>query len=334
MHMADALISPVVGGLTFATGLGLINHAAKQLDQETIEEKLPQMAIAGAFVFSVQMLNFAIPGTGSSGHLVGALLLAILLGKEAAFLTMSCILLIQALFFADGGFLAYGCNIINMGFFTCYIAYPYIYKKIVANNKSTTREFFAIIVTALIGMEIGALGVAVETVLSGKTELPFTQFLVFMLGIHLAIALVEGLITFTVVAFLRKYSNVFDNAPVEASAGFKSGKKAFLIVSAVVIVLIAGVLSNFASSSPDGLEWSIEKVVQGELLPSNSAQTITEVQEKIAPLPDYSLNMATVSEAVSTGTAGILGALITVVMILAIGFTIKKIRFDNKASKC
>ena len=92
------------------------------------------MGVAGAFVFAAQMLNFAIPGTGSSGHLGGALLLAILLGPEAAFLVMASILAVQALFFADGGLLALGCNIFNLGFFPAFVAYPLVYRRIVGDG--------------------------------------------------------------------------------------------------------------------------------------------------------------------------------------------------------
>ncbi len=334
MHMADALISPVVGGATLLAGFGVISHSSKQIEVESVEERLPQMAIAGAFVFAVQMLNFSIPGTGSSGHLVGALLLAIILGKDAAFLTMSAILLIQALFFADGGLLAYGCNIINMGFFACYIAYPYIYTPLAKKFKSTLGSLFAIMITAIISMQIGAFAVVIETILSGKTELPFLKFLLFMQSIHLAIAVVEAFITFAVVEFLHKYTKVLDEGVLIKNEKALPKKRGLLVAAALVIALIAGVFSNFASSSPDGLEWSIEKVLTGELLSSNIGAAITSFQESIAPFPDYSLANSSVSEAVSTGTAGILGAFITVVLILLIGLSIKKIRFSNKASKC
>src|SRR5208337_4574407 len=131
MHMADALISPAVGGVMLAATAGLTVYSARNLKEEIDDRKIPLMGVLGALVFAAQMINFTIPGTGSSGHLGGAMLLAILLGPYAAFLTMASILTIQALFFADGGLLALGCNIVNMGGFACFIAYPLIYKNIV-----------------------------------------------------------------------------------------------------------------------------------------------------------------------------------------------------------
>ena len=126
MHMADALISPAGGGAMWAAGGAVVVYSARKVRSELDESKIPLMGVAGAFVFAAQMLNFAIPGTGSSGHLGGALLLAILLGPEAAFLVMASILAVQALFFADGGLLALGCNMINMGFFSAFVADPLV----------------------------------------------------------------------------------------------------------------------------------------------------------------------------------------------------------------
>jgi len=117
MHMADALISPAVGGTVWAATAGLTVYSARKLKQEMDDRKLPLMGVLGAFVFAAQMINFTIPATGSSGHLGGGMILAILLGPYAAFLTMASVLTVQALFFADGGLLALGCNIFNLGFF-------------------------------------------------------------------------------------------------------------------------------------------------------------------------------------------------------------------------
>jgi len=124
MHMADALISPAVGGVMLVATAGLTVYSARKLKEEIDDRKIPLMGVLGALVFAAQMINFTIPGTGSSGHLGGAMLLAVLLGPYAAFLTMASILTIQALFFADGGLLALGCNIFNMGFFPCFVAFP------------------------------------------------------------------------------------------------------------------------------------------------------------------------------------------------------------------
>ena len=114
----------------------MVAYSARKVREELDESKIPLMGVAGAFVFAAQMLNFTIPGTGSSGHLGGALILAILLGPEAAFLVMASVLTVQALFFADGGLLALGCNIFNLGFFPAFVAYPLVYRRIVGDGPS------------------------------------------------------------------------------------------------------------------------------------------------------------------------------------------------------
>jgi cobalt/nickel transport system permease protein len=135
MHMADALLSPPVGGVMLAAGVAAIGVAVKKIGGNGLEEKkIPMMGVMGAFVFAGQMINFTIPGTGYSGHIGGGVLLAAILGPFPALITLASVLLIQCLFFADGGLLAYGCNVINMAVTSCLLAFPFIYKPIVAKS--------------------------------------------------------------------------------------------------------------------------------------------------------------------------------------------------------
>ena len=113
MHMADGFISPAAGCTMWAASAAMTMLCARKVRQEKEMRLVPLMGVLGAFIFACQMLNFTIPGTGSSGHLGGGLILAILLGPYAGFLVMAAILAVQALFFADGGLLALGCNIFN-----------------------------------------------------------------------------------------------------------------------------------------------------------------------------------------------------------------------------
>ena len=139
MHMADALLSPAVGGTMWGVAAGTIAYSSMKVKKELDDRKVPLMGVLGAFIFAAQMINFTIPATGSSGHLGGGLLLAILLGPYAAFLTIASVLVVQSLFFADGGILALGCNIFNLGFFPAFIAYPFIYRKIAGSQPGRTR---------------------------------------------------------------------------------------------------------------------------------------------------------------------------------------------------
>jgi cobalt/nickel transport system permease protein len=204
MHMADALISPAVGGTMWVASAGLIGYCSKKVKNDLDDARIPLMGVVGAFIFAAQMINFTIPGTGSSGHLGGGMILAILLGPYAGFLTMASVLAVQALFFADGGLMALGCNIFNLGFFPCFIAYPLIYKNIAGTTLSERRLFTAAIICAIVGVQLGAFSVVLQTLFSGVTELPFDTFVLLMQPIHLAIGIVEGLATSAVVLFVWK----------------------------------------------------------------------------------------------------------------------------------
>ncbi|MHB1421145.1 MAG: energy-coupling factor ABC transporter permease [Bacillota bacterium] len=342
MHMADALISPAVGGIMWAATTGVAAYSIKKIQNDLDEKKIPLMGVMAAFVFAAQMINFTIPGTGSSGHIGGGLLLAILLGPYAGFLAMAAILSIQALFFADGGLLALGSNIFNLGFFTCFIAYPLIYKPIMAKGYTPKRILGAGMLAAIIGLQLGAFGVVLETLLSGKTELPFGTFVALMQPIHLAIGVVEGLVVTAIVSFVwKERPEIIEKAPLGEAMGSISIKKVFTIL-ALAAALFAGVFSWFASANPDGLEWAMFKTAGIEELqaPDGIHQTLSEIQSKTALLPDYGFKVPeNESEqsaeggeaswpAVSGGNsvAGIIGGALTLAFAALIGFTVSLLK--------
>ncbi len=302
MHMADALVSPATGGVMTAVSAGILGYSLYRIRHETDSRTASLAGVLGAFVFAAQMINFAIPATGSSGHLGGALFLAALLKPFRAFTIMAAILLLQALLFADGGLLAYGCNVFNMAFFACFIAYPLIFKPITAKGITKKRLMTASILSALLSMELGAFAVVVETFCSGVTSLPFGVFAALMLPIHLAIGLVEGIASGLILAFLYQYRpELFaeNNESAEPKACFGLGLAA---------LITAGALSLTASELPDGLEWSILKTA-GE-----SFELPASIQAVFA---DYMI-------ADSTALAGITGVLITTVVIFALIKTVCK----------
>lgn len=295
MHMADDLVSPAVGGVMTVVSAGILGCSLYRIRREDDSETASLAGVLGAFVFAAQMINFTIPATGSSGHLGGALLLTVLLKPFRAFTVMAAILLLQALLFADGGLLAYGCNVFNMAFFACFIAYPLIFKPITAKGFNKKRLMTASILSALAGVELGASGVVAETFFSGVTQLPFGVFAALMLPIHLAIGLVEGVTTGLILAFLYQYRpELFkENKNAEPKACFGVGLAA---------LITGGALSLTASEQPDGLEWSILKTA-GE-----SFELPASLQAVFA---DYNI-------ADSTALAGIAGVVITATVIFAL----------------
>lgn len=341
MHMADALLSPAVGGTMTAITFGGIAYSIKKLHNELDDKKIPLMGVMGAFVFAAQMINFSIPGTGSSGHIGGGLLLAILLGPYAGFLTMASLILIQALFFADGGLLAFGANVFNLGFYTCFLAYPLIYKTIMKKGYSSKRIFISCIISSIVALQLGAFSVVLETFFSKITELDFYTFILLMQPIHFVIGIIEGIITGAAVVFVWKaHPELIENKNLNNVTNKFSMKKLIIIIT-VSFVVIGGIFSQFASSKPDGLEWSIVKVIKNAEIDtkSNFNKNLLKIQNKISFLPDYNFkNSEKVQEStkkdigtwlsVNSGTSisGIIGGFITLGFIIVIGLSITLIK--------
>lgn len=301
MHMADALVSPAVAGTAGAAAATLIAVAATKVKKIRRDDIVPLMGVMGAFVFAAQMINFTIPGTGSSGHVIGGVLLAAVLGPWAGFLTLCSVLIIQCLVFADGGLMALGCNIVNMAAASCLIGYPLVFRPLAGRRPGTARLIFASVAASVVALEAGALGVTLETEISGVTALPLSTFLAFMLPIHLAIGAVEGVATGAVLAFIARYRPETLYSPVPQPAKAEGGRRSRGVVWGFVAgaLLLGGGFTWLASAYPDGLEWSIEK-----------ASGLTELPSAVAPtavMPDYNSTFA-----------GIIGATIVMLMLWAV----------------
>ena len=324
MHMADALLSPAVAGAMYACSFAAAGYALQKVKKERDEKILPVMGVMGAFVFAAQMLNFTIPGTGSSGHLCGGLLLAAVVGPYAAFLTMIGVLLIQCLLFADGGLLALGANIWNMAFYGCFVGGGVIWALLMQSGVSRTKITLASVLGCVASLQLGAFSVSVETLLSGITELPFAAFLLLMQPIHLAIGAVEGAITAAVLLFLyAARPSLLWGVEQEDGAQSVSFKNVLAIMSVAAFVL-AGGISLLASELPDGLEWSLERMTGSTELESagTSAYAVSEaIQSVTALLPDY--NFAGSESAAGTSFAGIVGAVVVMLLVLAGGKLLK-----------
>lgn len=286
MHMTDALLSPTVGTAFCALSVGAVALTSAKIKRDDLQtENVPLMAVAGAFVFAAQMINFAIPLTGSSGHIAGGALLTSLIGGGPAFLTIAAVLIIQALMFADGGIIALGCNVFNIGVLPCLIICPIVYKLILNKNFSKARLLLSSIIASTISLAFGALFVTLQTSLSGVASLPFKEFAMLMVPIHVAIGILEGVITAAVLFFVYSMRPELLN---RTTTQRKPRQKRTVIISlAVIALLVASVLSPFASILPDGLEWSIEKLTGGgEIIPA-AIMGGTAIQESIAVMPGY-----------------------------------------------
>jgi cobalt/nickel transport system permease protein len=327
MHMANELLSvPVATGTCAMAGIGLsmVCHRVKRV---VTTEQLGLMGILGAFVFAAQMINLPLPGLpGTSGHLIGAVLLAVLLGPHAGALVISSIVMVQCLIFQDGGLLALGCNIINMALVPSYLGYA-LYRLLLNQSPKAWRFHAAVMTSALVTVLAGAVLVPVQTALSGVLTVPFRTFALTMLGVHLVIGLMEGMITVAVLKYLTQIKpDILSRTQTSSPAG---RSRRLVVTLAVGTLLLSAVISLFASDRPDGLEWSyaarpdqpdFESIIQAH----EQAGTVQALQARYTPLPDYAKRPASPGPALTedmaaasgwTSFAGVTGSLITMVVV-------------------
>ena len=337
MHMADALLSPATGGVMWLASGTAMALASRRLRERADDALVPLMGMLGAFVFAAQMINFSIPATGSSGHLGGGLLLAILLGRHAAFVVIASVLTVQALCFADGGLLALGANMFNLGVLPCFVAYPLVYRPLAGSAPSPRRSAIAAVVAALVGLQLGALGVVLQTVASGISSLPLPTFAALMLPIHAAIGVVEGLATAVLLVFLHRARPELLSA---AAGGEMPHRRPLLLKLAVAAVFTGLVLSWFASTQPDGLEWSLAHASASAARPAPQPgvhATLGALQQRVAVLPGYALPepaAATTHKVAAesapwpdvnggTSLSGLVGGLVTLALVGVIGLGLR-----------
>ncbi len=335
MHMADALLAPAVAATMYVASGVAAGVSVHQLKKDDEPQKLPTMAVTAALVFAGQMINYTIPGTGSSGHMCGGMMLSALLGPQAGFLSMIVILAIQCLFFADGGLMALGANIWNMAFYGCFVGYFLIWRPIMRSRwfgegkgAQRGRIIVASILGCVITLQLGAFSVVLETSLSGITELPFGAFCALMQPIHLAIGLVEGVITAAVLTFVFEARPELLRDVKAASGSGKRSLKTVIAILAILALLVGGGLSLLASGNPDGLEWALfgnaeagyaENMGLDEEdfgVSSNAADTAGSIQETTSFLPDYAFSGS--DSPAGTSVSGIVGSVMVGAVALLI----------------
>jgi len=328
MHMANELLSIPVAAGTLAIAAGSLSFICRKVRQVIAAEKLALMGILGAFVFAAQMVNFQLPAMpGTSGHMVGAVLLAIILGPNLAAIVISSVVIVQCLIFQDGGLLALGCNIINIGLVPSYLGY-FLYRTITNGKFSSLKVYIGAMLASVIAMEAGAILVAIQAALSGVLAVPFSTFLITMIGVHFLVGFIEGLVTVTVLAYLQRLRPdiVADSLP----GTVRLSKNAVLATLGILAVLIGAGLSLLASDLPDGLEWSyaerpdepgFETVVSN---PDSRITAVDDFQSKYSLMPDYSARASKLGDVADqeadlragwTSFAGIVGSVVTMAVI-------------------
>jgi len=199
MHIPDGFVGPGTAAITYVASAGMVALGARKTRQELGERQVPLMGVMAAFIFAAQMINFKVAG-GTSGHLLGAALAAILLGPWSGSLVITAVLMVQALVFQDGGIMALGANVFNMavvGIWVAWFTYQALQRLLPDEKWFWARAFVA----AWLSVVIASAAASLELAFSGVS--PLGVVLPAMVGVHVLIGIGEGLITGAVLVFIR-----------------------------------------------------------------------------------------------------------------------------------
>ncbi len=246
MHIPDGFLSVVVSLLGWLLAVAAIAFALRQTRGQLGSKQIPLMGVLAAFIFAAQAINFPVAG-GTSGHLLGGTLAAIVLGPWAAVLVMTSVIGVQALLFQDGGLLVLGFNIVNMGIITAFsghLVYQ-VARRLLGRGRNSLLVAGAL--GAWVSVVLGAAATAVELAASGTS--PLSIALPSMVGIHGLIGLGEAAITVGALAFI--YSSRRDLLDLGEAAPARSA--AHWAIAGLLIALAVAALSPLASPHPDGL---------------------------------------------------------------------------------
>ena len=292
MHIPDGFIDAKTAGLTAVSAAAGLGYALRHVRRTLPPERFPMLGLAAAFIFAAQMLNFPVLA-GTSGHLVGATLAAVLLGPGAAVIVMSSVVILQCLMFNDGGLTALGANLFNMAVLAPLVGFA-VYTAIRRVAAGLRGRLLGAAFGAWVSTVAASLTCAIQLAASGTA--PLRLVVPAMAGIHMLIGLGEAAITALVVAAVaRARPDLLENRPATDGGG-----RAALVYGLIVSLGLAVFIAPFASSWPDGLEKVAESLGFGTRAASPALG---------APLPDYTVP-GIASETMSTVLAGVAGTLV------------------------
>ncbi|MFH1086747.1 MAG: energy-coupling factor ABC transporter permease [Chloroflexota bacterium] len=216
MHIPDGFINAGTALVTYAASAGALAYAVRRARDTLHERTVPLMGVMGAFVFAAQMINFRV-AAGTSGHLLGGALVAILLGPWAGSLVITAVLIVQALLFQDGGLLALGANVFNMAVIGVGSAYL-IYRLICRLAPGPRGRWMAGFLAAWGSVLLASAAASIELAISGVS--PLGVVLPAMGLVHILIGIGEGLITTAVLVFVASTrKDLLEQSPAPASGG-------------------------------------------------------------------------------------------------------------------
>jgi cobalt/nickel transport system permease protein len=302
LHIPDGFLSLVVSIICWLITVIMLTIAIRQTNRSLGERQIPLMGIMAAFIFAAQMINFPVAG-GTSGHLLGGALAAILLGPWAAMLVMTAVIAVQGLLFQDGGLVVMGANILNMGLLTAAIGYG-LYRSVLRQRRGVKLAVAGL--AAWLSVIAGALSTSLQLWLSGTAKLEIV--LPAMLGVHALIGIGEAVITVTALAFILR---IRPDLLGETSPSTQGGRG--WILAGIAISLVVLLLSPFASINPDGLE---RVAMDMGFLQSRQPSTLEII-------PNYTVPILG-GTPLSTILAGALGMLAVVLIVGAVAIGLRK----------
>jgi cobalt/nickel transport system permease protein len=303
MHIPDGFLSIPVSAVGWLLLILLVGLALRQTRQHLGERQIPLMGILAACVFAAQMINFPVAG-GTSGHLLGGALVAIFLGPWAAVLVMTCVIGVQGLLFQDGGLLAMGFNVFNMGIVSAFVGYGAYRVVQRALGKAPFAQVAGAAVGAWLGVVVASAICALELAVSGTS--PLTIALPAMISIHALIGVGEALITVAAVVFVRQTRP--DLLTDSAGRGARQGWG--LVAAGLLIAIAIAFASPLANRNPDGLD----SVAQKNGFVDKAQPAPYQV------MPDYTVPFIQ-SEGFTTIAAGVIGVLV----VAGAGFAVARL---------
>jgi len=309
LHIPDGFLSVMVSLLAWVISIILVGYALRRVGKDLGERQVPVMGVLAAAIFAGQMLNFTVAG-GTSGHLMGAALATIMMGPWAAILIMTSVVSIQALIFQDGGLLVLGANIFNMAIVGVAVSYM-VYQTVLKITGNTRKGIlFGGFSAAWLSIEIAALSVALQLVVSGTS--PARLAIPAMASVHALIGIGEGLITVGALTFLL--STRPDLVQMEKTN--PTGSRIVWVIGFLLAAVLV-IAAPLASTRPDGLEWV-----------AMQSGFIDKIQDPIFQIiPDYLLP-GVANEAIATIAAGFLG----VVIVFGVGIGVAYTRRNRQTS--
>jgi cobalt/nickel transport system permease protein len=310
LHIPDGFLSTLVAAAGWLLAIAAIAYALRQTRGQLGSKQIPLMGVLAAFIFAAQAINFPVAG-GTSGHLLGGTLAAIILGPWAAVLVMTAVIGVQALLFQDGGLLALGFNIVNMGVLTAFTGH-FIYqllKSVMGPGRNSLLAAGA--VGAWLSVMVGAIATAVELAFSGTSTLGVA--LPAMAGVHALIGIGEGLITVGALAFIyasrRDLLDLGEKAPAKATANW--------VGAGLGIAVVAAVFSFAASPDPDGLE----RVAEDTGFLGRALDPVYNL------LPDYTIPFIS-----NPLVSGILAVVVGTLIVFGLGLVVARMQSKAAAS--